>query len=325
MSFTPRKAVPGPTSDYHYLLYNRAPESCRNYLRGQNDKKSMQIYKSSANTALRKRIAILPILFRGLSLFLILVFCGAASNPVEDWRGYTTTEHSHMGGSRQLANRISSYLRIERKLDGPELISEFNYWYSTNLGHIFEEAALKSYGVSKNRYSFNRRIPDGIEDGILDQLFQYTRYYASTFIEAKYKRLVSLNDITIADQIKDMIDYLGGQVVQKTFSRFFLSEIIPDPEKASDEDLAVLVFITPSNTIIEENVITYAEDRNVKIYQMKMFYNFFNKEQVKLTLPEPLTVPSRHKYGHSLNPQVVLMPWDNPLIDPETGKIISGY
>ena len=285
----------------------------------------MLIYKSSANPASLKQIAILPLLFSVLSLSLIFVFCGAASNPVEDWRGYTTGEHTDMGESKKLAKRITHYLRLERKLDGEELKEVFKYWFSTNLGHVFEAAALKSYGVVKNHYTFNRRIPDGIEDGVLDQVTQFTRYYASTFIEAKYKPIISLRDTTIAAQIMDMIDYLGNKVVQRTFSRHMASAITPSPGKASEEELAVFVFITPSNTIITNDVITYAKRRKVKIYQMKMLYNLFNREQVKLTQPKPLTASSRHKFGHSQNPEIVIMPWNNPLIDPETGKIISDY
>ena len=285
----------------------------------------MQIYKSSANPALRKWIALLPILFKVFCFSLILLFCGAASNPVEDWRGYTTGEHVGMSGSKNLDRRINNYLKHTYKLEGSAFDSAFAAWFSTNLGHIFEEAALKSYGVIKNRSKFNRRIPDGIEDGVLDQLTQYTRYYASTFIESKFKRIISLTDTTIAAQIMDMIDYLGGQIAQKTFARNIAATITPDPGRASDVELAILVFITPSNTVFTNDVINYAKMRKVKIYQMKMFYNLFNREQVKLSRPEPLTALSRHKYGHSLDPGVVFMPWSNLLIDPETGKLIEGY
>ncbi|MEM7660329.1 MAG: hypothetical protein AAF399_29760, partial [Bacteroidota bacterium] len=117
-------------------------------------------------------------------LFPLLL--GTAESPSDPtWIPYTTQHHLQMGTYMGLSQRITRYLVVERGLKGPILKSEFNRWYLTNLGHVFEDAALRSYRVGKNQQMYNGRIPDGVEDGMLEQLSQYTHFHASTFIEVK--------------------------------------------------------------------------------------------------------------------------------------------
>lgn len=252
-------------------------------------------------------------------------FVAQLSGDNEKWVPYDTKVHKEIGESIGFVNRLSKYLKDVRKLKGDELTKVFDIWFVTNLGHVFEEAALKAYGVPKNNSRFNNRIPDGVEDGYLDQGAQHTIYPNSTFIEVKYMREISFRNRRIEGQIKDMINYLAYQTYRTTTPRTSLADYFPKPGKASDEELAILLFITPSNCKIEDDIIQYANERNVKIYQQIMWYNYFNPVEVQLEKPKALTEPSRHLFGHYFLPQKTEVNWARPIIDPDTGNPIYGY
>ncbi|MEM7374508.1 MAG: hypothetical protein AAF587_38300 [Bacteroidota bacterium] len=244
--------------------------------------------------------------------------------PVE-WVPYTTAKHSEMGYNSGFSDRIYRYLSRVKKLKGKQLKIEFRRWYPMNLGHVFEEASLASYGILKNNRLFNGRIPDGVEDGKLEQIVQFTDYPASTFIEAKYKSIISLYDPQIRHQIIDMIDFLSANNLYRTVRRFVSNDLTRVPGKASEEDLAVLLFLTPANTEVSKELLQYAKRKRVKIYQMKMYYNPVNSEMVVLAKPQALSGISLHFHGHAVGPFPVLMNWQKHLIDPDTGKEIIGY
>ncbi|MEM7373910.1 MAG: hypothetical protein AAF587_35135 [Bacteroidota bacterium] len=83
--------------------------------------------------------------------------------------------------------------------------------------------------------------------------------------------------------------------------------------------MAILVFLTPANTVVYQDVIEYAESKKVKVYQMFMYHSYIDQTQLKLEKPIPLTKPSRHRFGHIFTPIEVSCPWDRPIIDPDTG------
>lgn len=286
----------------------------------------MQIYKTWRNTA---KVAVdlltqIPKIRIGLLLFLFL-FCGKTVGDNEKWLPYTTGKHAEMGLSGGFADRLTKYLKEVKNLRDQELKEEFKRWNGINLGHIFEEVALIAYGVPKNEIHFNGRIPDGVEDGFLEQMAQYTHYPNSTFIEVKYMKEISFSNDRICEQIKDMINYLSIQETHYTTHRLDISPILATPRKASEEEFAILVFITPSNTSISNEIISYANDRQVKIYQQTMLYNLFNSVEVKLSKPEALTEPSRHVNIHTFFPKKAIVNWKRQIIDPDTGKPILGY
>lgn len=274
-------------------------------------------------------ISILRIrLFSALRVCVLLglfLWDGTLSSDNEKWLPYDTGKHAEIGRNFGFSGRLYQYLKFEKKLNGKALISTFDYWNKINLGHIFEETALEAYGVTKNEKMFGYRIPDGVEDGILDQVAQYTVYSNSTFIEVKFMRELSFNDNRIKGQIMDMIDFLSYQVNHKTTPRTSAATFFPLPGKASEEELAILVFITPSNCKVGQEIIDYAVFRHVKIYQQVMLYNYFNSIQVKLSQPEALTKPSRHLFGHIFLPQKTKVSWDKIIIDPDNGKPIKSY
>lgn len=149
------------------------------------------------------------------------------------WVPYTTESHIDMGNRTAFSRRIYLYLKEKRKIPDSKLKAEFNRWFILNLGHVFEDAALSSYGVFKNRMMYNGRIPDAVEDGVLEQFTQYTRYPASTFIEAKFMRNITLSDPRISGQLMDMIDFLSMQELHSTYYRNIGSYINREPGKAS--------------------------------------------------------------------------------------------
>ncbi|MEM7374510.1 MAG: hypothetical protein AAF587_38310 [Bacteroidota bacterium] len=208
-------------------------------------------------------------------------------------------------------------------MEEPELTKQFKSWYGTNLGHVFEEGALASYGILKNHRMFNGRIPDGVENGKLEQIVQYTDYPASTFIEAKFMKQISLDDPRIRHQITDMIDFLATNDRHKTVKRFVADDLTRMPAKASEEGLAVLVFLTPENTVISDDLLVYAKKKKVKIYQMGMICKQDDGEWVTLTAPKALTNRSFHFYGHIGGPFPIKMNWNKRLIDPDTGRKID--
>lgn len=259
----------------------------------------------------------------GIVLILTwMLFCGisppSADHDVE-WVLYTTFAHTDMGVNSGFSARVYHYLKFQRKLEEPALSTEFKRWYPTNLGHVFEKAALASYGIPKNQIWFNGRIPDGVQDGMLDQISQFTHYPSSTFIEVKYMSDISWLNPRIKSQIQDMIDFLSSQERHQTYSRYISASFTPDPGKASEEDMAILVFITPFNCRIHQDIIQFANKKHVLLYQMKMLTNYGNRMQIKLSKPDALTRPSRHFFGHRFALKPAIMPWDSQLIDPDTG------
>lgn len=242
-----------------------------------------------------------------------------------EWVPYTTRIHANMGRNSGFSRRILRYLQDVKNLEEPELSFQFERWYPINLGHVFEEAALNSYGILKNYQMYNGRIPDGVEDGKLEQIIQSTYYPTSTFIEAKFKPIISLYDPQIRHQLIDMIDFLSANDAQKTTKRFVSNDLTRVPGKASEEGLAVLLFLTPENTIVSEEVLDYAKQKKVKIFQMKMFCNPMDEEEVILSKPKALTGISLHFHGHAIGTFSVRMNWKRNLIDPDTGKEIIGY
>ena len=246
----------------------------------------------------------------------------------ESFTGYKTGTHLAMA-NRTIAGRISRYLREKRNLTGDEFLKEFNRWFSTNMGHVFEEAVLKSYGVRKNETrSFNGRIPDGVEESSINfPPIKRVVYPNSTFIEAKFKRIVLKYDENYKTQLQDMINYLATKVRKhERVAKRSLAWYPRNTGSATDEGLAVLLLLTPENTIIDKDLIKFAEDRKVKIYQMKLYKNPENDEFVRLGFPIPKTSPSEFlnsKYKSFGIPRQVKMNWDLPLIDPDTGEKVE--
>lgn len=284
----------------------------------------MQSYKSWGNPA--KAASILSNFFSALRVgmfLLIFLLSGPISGDNEKWIPYTSRKHFDMGGDTGFSKNIYDHLFFDQKLTGSELQVEFGRWNAINLGHVFEEAALKAYGIAKNHQMFNGRIPDGVENGILDQVAQYTQYQNSTFVEIKYMNQISLSDNRISNQLIDMIDYLSHQENHVTVSRSILSSLAPNPSKASEEGLAVLLLITPSNCIIDVDVIDYAEAQQVKIYQMTPSYNLFNPFEIQLNEPQAVTSASRHFFGRTFLSKKIIVNWNKPIIDPDSGNPIN--
>ena len=260
-----------------------------------------------------------------LCLTMLLLSGHTAEGELEsvEWVPYTTTKHSEMGENSGFSRRIYDYLCFQRKLEGRELTKQFDRWYKTNLGHVFEDAALASYGILKNHRMFNGRIPDGVEDGRLEQIVQYTEYPASTFIESKCMKILSIDDPKIRHQLIDMINFLSTNSMHKTVKRFVANDLTRIPGKASEEGLAVLVFLTPYNTEVSGDLLKYAIQNRVKIFQIKMLCNPADEEMITLSNPKPLTGISLHFHGHMAGPFSIRMNWNRRLIDPDTGEEIN--
>ncbi len=147
--------------------------------------------------------------------------------------------------------------------------------YLPRLGRIFEDGVLRSaektsmkkpiypYPVTSPNTHF---IPDAIENhthSIVDgwgktEATKTTYDFKDAIItDAKF---TTESKLRLTDQITGFIDYLSDQ-------RGVSVNGVATGEKNSDYGMATLIFATPSNVAIGQDVIDYAKQKNVNIYQ----------------------------------------------------------
>jgi RHS repeat-associated protein len=159
------------------------------------------------------------------------------------------------------------------------------------LGYIFEDAARRSLSLPENHKLYKSPVDDltpkvkpdmvtgsfgislgkGPRSGDGQGLFfpegTFTDFDESRFVDAKMSPKVKLDDPSrkkYSLQMKTMIDVLSEQKGGYSYDKGY------DPNlKASDYGAAYLVLITPSNAIIEQELLEYATNHNVIVIQRK--------------------------------------------------------
>ena len=162
------------------------------------------------------------------------------------------------------------------------------------IGRIFEDAVVRSMGVSKNTKIFKPGItsprgviPDAVADGRYTELGIPTDGNASpvkrritfpnsVFQEVKFKSEVTLNDPNNPEQLPTMIRTLSNM-------KGGYDNGVWNPNlKASDYGAATLVIITPANGVINQDVLNYAKGANVNIVQRKVEVDKEENDRVRV-------------------------------------------
>ena len=165
------------------------------------------------------------------------------------------------------------------------------------IGRIFEDAVIRSMGVSKNTkiykpYITSTRgvIPDNVMSGSYKEYQMPTdpaygsssiikrkiTFPNATFQEVKMKSEVTLSDPNNPGQITAML-----QTLSKMKGGYDNGKWNP-ALKASDYGAATLVFITPANAVIGNDILELAKELKVNIYQRKVEVDTEDKERIRV-------------------------------------------
>ena len=148
------------------------------------------------------------------------------------------------------------------------------------VGSAFEKAVGQIFGLPKNTVLFNSSVRQSsvIPDFTAKLLvFTYSKdevkfsdfYVHGIFIEAKTSKSVGLDGST-PDQMKAMVDACANQISAKGLI-------------SGKEGDARLYIITLSDTIISDELKTYATSKNVSLYQYKAMYDKDDVSRIKLS------------------------------------------
>jgi len=171
------------------------------------------------------------------------------------------------------------------------------------VGSAFEKAVGQIFGLPKNTVLFNSSVRQSsvIPDFTAKLLvFTYSKdevkfsdfYVHGIFIEAKTSKSVGLDGST-QGQMKAMIDACANQISYKGLI-------------SGNEGDAMLYIITLSDTIISDELKTYATSKNVELYQYKAMYDKDDVSRIKLS------------------PRILLNPKQNMSVDIPNKKLGEG-
>jgi RHS repeat-associated protein len=144
--------------------------------------------------------------------------------------------------------------------------------YLPRLGRIFEDAVLRSAqktGMKKAIYPYpvtspnTYFIPDAIQEHghkIIDGSKGTTTTYNFSDAIITDAKFTTEGKISLTDQITGFIDYLSEH-------RGVSVNGVATGEKNSDYGMASLIFATPTNVAVGQDVIDYAKSKNVNLYQ----------------------------------------------------------
>ncbi len=145
------------------------------------------------------------------------------------------------------------------------------------VGLAFERAVGQAFGLEKNTVSFfsttrkSAVVPDFVAKQFIctetKELIDI--YMTGIFIEGKTSRIVDLNGST-KGQMKSMVDACANQIS-------VMGHI------AGKEGDARMYIVTPADTIISNDLISYATERNVKLYQFTAMYDKDDVSRIKLS------------------------------------------
>ena len=172
----------------------------------------------------------------------------------------------------------------------------------TRLGRIFENTVIESMGEVKNTKPFRPSptspravIPDVVGESVFNRIdlsnvpgggqTQRIVFPEAHFTDAKLATNIKLVPDFNPEQIKIMIDVLsekkGGYINGKWDATI----------KASDYGMAVLTFITPSDTNVGVDLIKYATMKNVKLFQATTEQDEKNPNRIRINhLHVPLNI-----------------------------------
>ncbi|MEO9023275.1 MAG: RHS repeat-associated core domain-containing protein [Ginsengibacter sp.] len=193
-----------------------------------------------------------------------------------------------------------------------DLWNRTSYPAQTRMGRIYEDAVLRSYGLDKNGETFRNTPtstgvkPDAVKNarGLamgyisgsslpVEYKFEASNSY---FIDAKFSSSLSLEpNNNSSAQIKGMIDYLSTVKGMSVNGQEFPNE------KASDYGLAKLEFVTPANALIggnliaNEDIVTYATQKNVLLTQRYTEVDKENANRIRVGPGLPLNAVSIKK------------------------------
>lgn len=144
------------------------------------------------------------------------------------------------------------------------------------IGRIFEDAVLRSankVGMKKEIYPYpltspnTRFIPDAIENHLHTLIEGGSKAWNEKITTFNFKdaiitdaKFTTEQNVGITDQIRGFIDYLSDQ-------RGVSINGVSTGEKNSDYGMASLIFATPANVGISQNIVDYAKKKNVNIFQ----------------------------------------------------------
>ncbi len=155
--------------------------------------------------------------------------------------------------------------------------------YKPRLGRIFEDAVLRSanlQGQKQNIYPYPVSNPTKYftPDAVENYALKFTDGSSGTYVDHQYTahnalitdvKFTTLPEVPLQsyynpDQIKGYIDYLANV-------RGVVKDGVPTNDKASDYGLATLVLATNFGVEISQDIINYAKEKNVSVYQRVAF------------------------------------------------------
>lgn len=210
---------------------------------------------------------------------------GSAIGYAGSWVGST------FGGSQNLYRDFTTQSLISlgfkyNILYQKNLVQKLNV---TRLGRIFQDAVANSLGVDINYHPFypigspSGTEPDIVGPGATDVInpldFWHPDRYVfpnASFQEIKFKSTVFFEDTWNKEQLKKMINVLaemkGGFKNGKYDANL----------KAVDFGAASLTLITPTNTLIDIDLIKYATDHKVKLLQRVVEQKISNEKVIRV-------------------------------------------
>lgn len=196
---------------------------------------------------------------------------------------------------------------------------DFGRRYTTTLGRIFENNVLNVLGLKKNTkriypYRFNNSytIPDAVEIsrfqkiseeklfGVFNQVDYVLDFDDGLFFEAKFSKNIQFEQEFNPLQFKKQIDGLANANEATRHEGLIFRETKKVTANAKDYGAAVLVLITPSDAVIDDELVEYATQKGVVVILHHLEFEEYGDDTVgdyqgKLRLSK----------GEYLNPEVI--------------------
>lgn len=130
-------------------------------------------------------------------------------------------------------------------------------WMTHIVGDGFEKAVLTSVGLKRNKRLFGGTRPDAILKTAYLYDFEYVSFEAGIIVDAKAAigGVVKYHKDRNPTQIPKYMDYLSS---------------IPNLVK---HGIAGLLFIVPHGTVIEDEIVHQANERNIRLYRAETYYS----------------------------------------------------
>lgn len=252
----------------------------------------------------------------------------AANNPIFliDLEGENPFPGSSIPVTRDLFIKIVKANGFELKRRKGESNDDYGRRYTVTLGNLFEKNVLNVLGLKKNTkhiypYKYNREytVPDAIEatryQKIKKETFFGVKYNkveyvldfeGGLFFEVKFSKNVMFEQEFNPLQFKKQIDALASINTATKYTESGQEEVAA---KATDYGAAVLSLITPSDAVIDEELIKYATEKKVLIIRYNLEFqeggNIFDEFMRDTTEPILEGGSFNLSKGEYLNPEVI--------------------